>query len=78
MTDLAVLLGMAPFVHMPTTFRTLFYAAPGQAVLVACALCLAGHLLGRRAGGVAVAVTVGLLVAHTTREGLRDQDRVAM
>jgi hypothetical protein len=71
---LALLLGTLPFLHMPTTFRTLYFAAPGQAVLLACGICLAAELLGRWVGVAAAAAAVGVLAASGTRESLREHE----
>jgi hypothetical protein len=71
---LATLLGMLPFLHMPTTLRTQFFAAPGQAVLLACGICLAAELLGRWVGVATAAAAVGVLAASGTRESLREQE----
>jgi hypothetical protein len=71
---LATLLGTAPFLHIPTTGRTQFFAAPGQAVLLACGICLVAELLGRWAGVATAAAAVGVLAASGTRESLREQE----
>lgn len=73
---LAVLLGTVPFLHLPTTFRTQFLAAPGQAVLLACSLGLSASLLGRRGGAVFMAACVGLASANVTGESLRSQKQL--
>lgn len=71
---IALLLGSAPFLTMSHLFRTQFYSAPGWAVLLAAAFCLAGSWLGRRVGTAAVAVAVGLLTANATAESFAVQE----
>src|SRR5262249_12816057 len=58
---LAVLLGSLPFIPLQGLPRTQYFVAPGRAVLMACLLCLAGDLLGRRAGWVLVGGCLGML-----------------
>jgi hypothetical protein len=70
----AMLLGLLPFLHISQAFRTQFFAVPAQSVLLACLLCLVGGLLGRRAGGAAVAVCLALLAANATAEAISEQE----
>jgi hypothetical protein len=70
----AMVLGTAPFLHIQAPFRTEFFTAPGQAVLLACGICLAAELLGRWVGVATAAAAVGLLAANCTRETCREQD----
>jgi hypothetical protein len=73
LAGLALLLGIVPFLSMPYVFRTQYYAAPGLAVLLAGALCLAGSLLGRRLGPAAVVAALALLAANATAESFSEQ-----
>jgi hypothetical protein len=70
---LVFLLGLVPFLSMPYVFRTHFFAAPGQALVVAGGLCLVGSLLGRRLGAAVVAVAVAVVVANGTAEAVAAQ-----
>jgi hypothetical protein len=75
LSALALLLGTLPYLPIAFVFRTQFFAAPGQAVLVAGGLCLVAGFLGRRMGEPVVAATVGLLVANATGETFAGQQR---
>jgi hypothetical protein len=68
------LAGVVPFLTFPWVFRTQFYAAPGEAALIAVALGLVCGLAGRRAGRVALAVVVAALAANSAAEARRSQD----
>ncbi len=71
---LGLLLGIAPFVHLNTPWRTQYFAGPGQAASLAFAIGLLGSVLpGWRGRCVVVAIT-GLLVANATAASLRSQD----
>jgi hypothetical protein len=72
---LAAVGGLAPFLPIPWVFRTQFYAAPAEAALIALGLAAPCSVLGRRAGGVAFALAVGLLAANSAAEARRSQDR---
>jgi hypothetical protein len=72
---LAFLLGLVPFIHLPTLLRTQFIAAPGRAVVLACLVCLGSSWLGHRAGGTILAGCVGLLAANASAEALLGQQK---
>jgi hypothetical protein len=68
-----ILLGIAPFLHLGS-WRTQYFAAPGQAALLAFTIVLLASLLpGRLARWLTVAIA-GVLVANATAESLRSQD----
>src|SRR5262249_55072301 len=70
---LAVLLGSAPFLHLPGVFRTQFLSGPGQAALLALALGLLASLVPARLGRGLLAGGVGLLAANAAVLTLRAQ-----
>jgi hypothetical protein len=72
---LACVLGTLPFLPLHTVARALFLAAPAQAALLACCLCLAVSFLPRPAGRLAVAACLGYVAAVAAAESHREQDR---
>jgi hypothetical protein len=73
----AALAGVAPFLLIGNgDFRTQFYTAPGQAVLLAVAAGGACRVFGSRVGAVALAAIVGLSAANARVENLRFQANV--
>jgi hypothetical protein len=72
---LALALGFLPFVLLVgTPGRSLFFAAPGLAVLLACATCLVGGRLPRLVGRLAVAAWLGYVALVAAAESRREQD----
>jgi hypothetical protein len=71
---LALLLGLAPFVHIGTPWRTQYFAGPGQAATLAFAIGLLGSALPGWLGRGAVVAIASLLVANATAVSLRSQD----
>jgi hypothetical protein len=71
---LAVLLGIAPFVYLPSVFRTQFFSAPAQAALLAVALGLVVRFLPARLGRWALVGAVGLLAGNATVATWRSQE----
>jgi hypothetical protein len=71
---IAMLLGIAPFVHMSHTFRAEFFAAPGKAVLIAGVLQLL-MLFSPRVGGVMVTLIASLLAANAVGQSTATQLR---
>jgi hypothetical protein len=76
LAGLAALGGIAPFFHLPTLFRTQFFAAPGEAALLACAIGLLAALLPLRLGRACWVACTGLLVAGATAAAHRSQDQL--
>jgi hypothetical protein len=71
---LGLCLGLAPFVHLTTSWRTQYFAAPGQAASLAFAIGLLGSALpGWLGRGVVVAIA-SLLAANATALSLRSQE----
>src|SRR5262249_23618256 len=70
---LAAVAGLVPFFHLPTSFRTQFFAAPGEAALLACAFGVLAGLLPAWPGRLLAAACTGLLVAGATGAAHRAQ-----
>ena len=69
---IAMLFGMAPFLHMTHSFRAEFFAGPGKAVLVAALLGAVVAPL-RRFGGIVLMLVVAALTANATAEATARQ-----
>src|SRR5262249_25026202 len=76
LSALAVVCGVAPFFHLATRFRTQFFAAPGEAALLACALGGLTALLPARLGRTLCIAAAAVLVAGVTAAMHRSQDAV--
>ncbi|MCA9052413.1 MAG: hypothetical protein KDA75_01185 [Planctomycetaceae bacterium] len=66
LSAIAIVLGFLPFLHIPMVFRTQFFSAPGQAVLVTLVVALIASRLSTRWGRRCEFACVGLLVLNGT------------
>jgi hypothetical protein len=72
---LAFALGLVPFVLLVgTPGRAQYFAAPGLATLLACAVCLVAGWLPRLVGRLAVAACLGYVALLAAAESHREQD----
>jgi hypothetical protein len=72
----ANILAIAPFLTLGTTWRTQYFAAPTQAVLVAFGLALIGSLMPRRLGRFVMMAVSAVLVASAGAQAWRSQEDV--
>ncbi|MFV0446087.1 MAG: hypothetical protein ACK5Q5_21125 [Planctomycetaceae bacterium] len=70
----ALLLGVAPFVHIPIVFRTQYFAIPGQALLLAALLSLVSTFLLPRRPQLMASALLGLLAFNGILDAHRLQD----
>ena len=70
----AILLGVLPFFHMHSVFRTQFFALPGQAVILALIVGLVSTRLPARWARLGPALGVGFLVFNGTLTAYHTQD----
>jgi hypothetical protein len=71
---LGVVFGIVPFLHIPLVFRTHFFAAPAEAVLLASLLGLAAGFFPRRARTVLLVALIALLSGLSVSASLRSQE----
>jgi hypothetical protein len=73
----AAVLGLAPMLHLRDSVRTCFLAGPGQAVLAACAVALAGSFASRRTGPAVLAAFAALAAGNAAVAALHSQAEAA-